>query len=297
MSSRTRFVAPGVASGLRLAGLGPVPARQGPAAVPWGMLPQLALLAPLALAASPEAVIHDGPPPRPFEVGAQVTGRVPLVPCDQPLGTCEGAALEEGTRFVVAESRKADGRPWVSLRTQRGTVGWAPASAVTGATLSGDLDGDGRPDRVVARFTDATRVELLVSSGGRPPQRLDLGARSDIEGAQGTATVTVMPASEVGIPLVRVRWHAREQCGSGDAFAYASYQGDPPVLREALKHGGSGGDAPIWWETTAAFDPAAQTATVRFRAGEHGDDGSQGVHTERETVWRLRGGVYVERGD
>lgn len=252
----------------------------------------VALLA-VALAAD----IHHQPPHGAVPVGATVVAAADLMPCDRPLETCAGIPQPAGTRFVVTEAREPDSQPWLALSTDAGPVGWAPSAAVTPATVSTDLDGDGTPEHVVVRFTPEASVEVMLFTPGQPARRLDLGQRSDIEGPQETATVDILPASEAGIPLVRVRWHAREQCGSGDAFAYASFQGSPPVLREAWKHMGSGADAPIWWETKATFDPAKKTATTHFRAGEYENDGGRGVHTDETTVWTLRDGVFTKPAD
>jgi hypothetical protein len=275
----------------------------------------LTLLLPLAVAdpgypPDDRADFQQGAP-RPLPgAGAWVAAARGLSPCPEPLAeTCDGEPVPEGAALIVAEAGKHDGQPWVLLRRAGpasaegqhegagAPLGWVPGGHVTRAMLTADLDGDGVSERILARFTDTARVELVLFPAQGPPQRLDLGDRADIEGPQVEATVQVLPAPTAGIPLVHVRWHAREQCGSGDWSAYASLQGAPPVLREALKHRGSGGDAPIFWETTATFDPKAKTAAVRFKAGESLDDGREQVNEDKTTRYVLKDGVYQQQAE
>jgi hypothetical protein len=194
------------------------------------------------------------------------------------------------TPHEVAEGARPD--RWLAVRV--GEVdGWARFAALTAAGWALDLDGDGAEETLTAGFNGGGELVLRVRTGDRT-HALNLGTRQDIEGVQGEATVGIMPAEEAGIVLVHANWSAREQCGSGDSSAYASFvpaePGAAPQLREALHHNGSGGDAPIWWETTAAFDPVAGTATITSRAGE---DGDESVHNHTVERYTLAGGVYT----
>jgi hypothetical protein len=191
-------------------------------------------------------------------------------------------------------------RPDRWLAVQAGDVsGWTRHAGVTAAGWETDLDGDGVEDVVTAGFNGGGELVVRVLSGGQTHTH-NLGTRSDIEGVQDDARVRIMPASEAGIPLVHANWSAREQCGSGDSSAYVSFvpakAGEPSVLREALHHNGSGGDAPIWWDTTATFDPASQAVVVHSRAGEDDDDGNESIHHDESKAYDLVGGVFVERG-
>lgn len=225
-------------------------------------------------------------------------------PCRSPTDDCDGTPLALGDELVVTavgDEATSDGRVsrWVAVeRAAPGALpdhvqpdgtplGWLRADQLSAAAWRTDLNGDGAPEVVVARFSPQVHGEVLVAKPGagltdQDVQRLDLGQAIDIDGPQTEAQVTVLPATQAGLPLVRFQWLAREMCGSGDHFAYASYApAQSPQLRLALRHNGSGGDAPIWWETTVAFSPAARTATVTSRSGEDEDDGSSAdaVHT------------------
>lgn len=185
---------------------------------------------------------------------------------------------------------------WLSVRSGD-AAGWVREAGVTQAGWELDLDGDGGAESVTVGFNAGGEIVVRVRGAGGL-QALNLGTRRDFSGLQDAAQVTVLPPTVAGIALVQVVWSAREQCGSGDHLAYASYvpgaAGGPPVLREALRHNGSGGDAPIWWETEARFEPASRTAVVHERNGESLDDGSDAVHHEAWRHHRLEHGVFVE---
>jgi hypothetical protein len=263
------------------------------------LLPALLFTGAAAAAPAPAPLRFERAPRALPAPGAPFAAAAPLQPCPEPLGAaCAGPGLPEGAAVVITEARMADGAPWAQVRAEAGgpPVGWVPLGALSAAALTADLDGDGAPERVLARFTEAAHVELLVWGASGPPQRLDLGLRQDIEGPQDAAELTLLPAAVAGLPLLRVRWAARELCGSGDAYAYASYTGAPPTLRAALAHPGSGADAPIFWETTVTFDPKARTAAVRQRAGEALDGGGEQINSDVTKRYALRDGVFVERG-
>lgn len=187
-----------------------------------------------------------------------------------------------------------------------------PAAPVTVAALAdgvpaeaswqADLDQDGELEEVHLSWTSEVEVLLRVTepgvTGPGATQVVNLGQAFDINGPQDTVSVRTTAAGETAIPLVHVRWHAREMCGSGDHHRYASYRspaaGQPGTLAEALYHRGSGGDAPVWWETEVSWTPAEGAVEVRSRAGEHGDDGEMSVHDDRTRRYRLEGVVFVE---
>ncbi len=273
----------------------------------------------LALAVLPGAAADPGDPPQPTDtveiqsrrgpappVGALRWVAVPtLRPCAAADGACAADALVAGTPLqVVAVGAEAtvQGREtrWIQVAPPRAPgaaappapLGWVLDHQLSGASWAVDLDEDGAAERVVVRFGPAEHVELVVVEPAAAPQVFDLGAApEDMIGVKNRAAVSLVPAATAGLPLVRVKWLSFEACGSGDHFRYVSHRspgpGAPGVLQVALEHAGSGGDAPIWWETRVAFDPAAGTATLHSRAGETDDDGKEHVNSDEQTVLRL----------
>lgn len=199
------------------------------------------------------------------------------------------------TKHAVDDLARPD--RWLPVRVGE-QVGWTRHAGLTAAAWETDLDGDGVPERVMAGFNGGAELVVRVRAG-ETTHVLNLGTRQDFEGVQDEAHIRILPASEAGIALVHANWSAREQCGSGDSSAYASFvarPGEAPALREALRHNGSGGDAPIWWDTTATFAPAEGTVAVVSRAGEDADDGSESVHHHTVERYTLEGGVFVSTG-
>lgn len=185
---------------------------------------------------------------------------------------------------------------WLTVRAGD-TEGWVRQAGISQAGWDVDLDGDGVPEPVTVGFNAGGEVVVRVRGEGGT-QAVNLGTRQDIAGIQDDAQATLLPTSVAGVALVRVVWSAREQCGSGDYVAYASFvrptAGGSPVLQEALRHSGSGGDAPIWWETDVTFDAEGGTAVVHQRNGESLDDGTENIHHEAWKRYRLADGVFRE---
>lgn len=182
-----------------------------------------------------------------------------------------GAPVEVAAGVGEASTNNKD---WVPVSVEGQRTGWVRHTGLTAAGWQVDLDGDAVAETVTVGFNGGGEVVVRVRSAGAV-QSLNLGTREDINGVQKAATVRVMPSMEAGLPLVHVNWSAAEMCGSGDSSAYASFQppdaGGDPRLQEALRHNGSGGDAPIWWETTVAFEPKSRTVVVTSRSGNHED--------------------------
>jgi hypothetical protein len=231
-----------------------------------------------------------------------------LRPCEAPMGSCSAAPLKVGEAVVVTEvgePASPTSRPSRWLQVARATppagpdlpataagapLGWVLAHQLSAASWAVDLDEDGEAERAVVRFDDKRGVELHVVEPGGAHTSLSLGQATDIDGPQTEGTVRLLTQKTAGLPLVHVNWTAREMCGSGDYSRYASYRsagpGQPGTARLALEHGGTGGDAPMWYETTATFDGRGGVL-IHQRSGESADDGSEQVTTNRRTTRTL----------
>jgi len=210
-------------------------------------------------------------------------------------------------RALPEDTTTTEERPyyWVPVRVPwKGAelFGHMASTTLTGAAWTVDLDQDGEDEFVTVGWNFKTEVVVRVREPAVPGdagvQFLNLGHVSDINGPQNIMGVSLHGDDKTGLPLVEVNWEGRDMCGSGDYFRYASYRspgaGKAGVLAHALEHGGSGGDAPVWWSTEVAFDPAAGTATVTKRWGEDASEYG-GEDTEETTVivHRLKDGVFV----
>lgn len=183
--------------------------------------------------------------------------------------------------------------------------GWMWSGALTPARFRFDLDEDGAPELATVVFNKEGEVIVwLREPEATDPEagtlKLNLGAQSDMGGLQGRIEVQLLTAAEAGIPLVRVEWLGAEMCGGSSRFAYASYRSKSgePRLQKALEHNGSGGDAPIWWETEARFSPADKAVTVVESHGEHDMEG-EGPGTKESSEQRLllRSGVFLTEAE
>lgn len=184
---------------------------------------------------------------------------------------------------------------WVPVRVGDVT-GWVWGGALTLARLEADLDADGEQEVLTVAYNGAGEVVVRsrepAVEGDTAVGFVNLGTFQDINGLQGTTHVEVLDAATAGVPLLRVEVVAGEYCGSGSHYRYLSLRspgaGQPSTLALALSHNGSGGDAPVWWSTEVAFQPARKAATVKSESGE--DDQTLASTTTRYT---LKAGVFV----
>ncbi len=247
------------------------------------------------------AVALPGAVPCPTAEGAACPGVA--LPLGQPLIVAARVAEELGDgrqrrRYALraAGPLPPDGGPAQPLGP---VLGFLPPEALTRAAWQVDLDQDGDDEWVTGHMDSAHHLWVFVRDGKRgAPLALDLGTHSDIDGVMTRATVGLVTAAEAGLPLVKVNWPANEMCGSGDHSRYASYRrpqgGGPGRLQLALEHGGSGGDAPIWWDTEVVFQPERGTVAVRATAGEYSDNGAaDSIHSDETTRYLLVDGRFV----
>lgn len=231
-----------------------------------------------------------------------------LRPCEAPMGACTAAPLKVGDAVVITkigDPASPTSRPSRWLQVARATpphgpdlpavaagapLGWVLAHQLSAASWSVDLDEDGENERVVVRFDDKRGVELHVVEPAGTHTSLALGQATDVGGPQTEGTVRLVTKATAGLPLVHVNWSAREMCGSGDYSRYASYRSEGPgqrgTARLALEHGGTGGDAPTWYETTVRFDGRGGVL-LHLRSGESSDDGTEQVTTNQRTTRTL----------
>ena len=222
------------------------------------------------------------------------------------------ARLPLGTAFVIDEAdpnefSDVDGRKgqWVRGRAvgpgAPAVQGWVWDGALTHAAYEADLDGDGELEVVTVGFNDKIEVVVRVREpaidGPEAVTALNLGQAFDIDGPQRALHVRVLRVEDAAIPLVWVNWAAQEMCGSGDYSRYASYRspgpGTPGTLNLALEHRGSGGDAPMWYQTAATWAPADRTVSVHSTSGEYNNEGSPEIEHDETISYHLEGGVYV----
>ena len=113
----------------------------------------------------------------------------------------------------------------------------------------------------------------------RPAEEIDLGTFGDIEGPLDTAILTLTPASETGVPLLRVVVPGREMCASGTRTHYVWWSGTRlATVLEATDWA----DAPIWTYDALVFDPPAKAVVKTNRRSE--DAEVEEITTQR-FVW------------
>ena len=180
-----------------------------------------------------------------------------------------GAALTLGERTA----------PWVPVRRGQAEA-WVWSGALTPWASTTDLDGDGRTERVVVAWRSdrhlVVRATPSDADAAVAAEEVDLGSFGDIDGALDRAEVRVTPASETGVPLVRVYVPGREMCGSGTWARYVAWTGRTVSLALSVD---TWADAPVYSVDEATFAPAAREVTVVSRSS--GDGEHESVKTTR----------------
>ena len=169
--------------------------------------------------------------------------------------------------------------PWAQV----GPNAWVWSGALTTARVEADLDADGdREVHVVAWRSDrhlVVRTTVASWPAERPAEEIDLGTFGDIEGPLDTAILTLTPASETGVPLLRVVVPGREMCASGTRTHYVWWSGTRlATVLEATDWA----DAPIWTYDALVFDPPAKAVVKTNRRSE--DAEVEEITTQR-FVW------------
>jgi hypothetical protein len=237
-------------------------------------------------------VEKDGAPMREGPSGdAKVVKKLPL-----------GVPVTVQAEAPVAGTLAGEQGHWVRIynNAEGAGYGWMWSGTLTFARFKQDLDGDGEAEVVTVGFNKDDEVVVRV----REPKATDpdeasasvnLGRRSDIDGTLTAVEVSLMPASEAGLPLVQVMWIGREMCGSSSWHSYASYsEAGGPKAKIALSHVGSGADAPIYWETTARFMAADKAVELtEVNGGEGGDDAAP-TEEKKTARYVLKDGVFVD---
>ncbi len=209
--------------------------------------------------------------------------------------------LSMGTPVVVADDAPVPGivgereGAWIPVRVAD-QAGWSWAGTLTRARNVLDIDNDGEDEVVtVAYGADGALVVRVGEPKVAAEDRVSfvqVGPFTDSEGILRRTSVTWLAATEAGVPLVRLEAQAGEYCGSGSQFAYVAAvsagQAQPSKATLALTHPGSGGDAPIWWETRATFFPDRKEVEVVETSGEE-----QQTHDTRTQRWVWKDGVFV----
>ena len=179
--------------------------------------------------------------------------------------------------------------------------GWMWSGALTSARFRYDMDEDGAAEVMTVTFNKDNEVivwlrEPTAADPEHDTLKLNLGSQEDMGGVQGRLEVKLLTAAEAGLPLLQVQWLGAEMCGGSSRFAYASYRSKSgePRLQKALEHNGSGGDAPIWWETEARFSPADKSVTIVSSHGESDmENEGPGTRESSEERFVLRSGVFL----
>ncbi len=155
--------------------------------------------------------------------------------------------------------------------------GYLFGGTLTPACIVADLDGD----------EEVERAAVSVNPQGTPLVRIyepklgeEVVASLPVTQAAGTplttAIVDLIPASEAGFAMVRVRMDGDSDAAkAGGRVFYVSYQSSGPGRRGeatlALTHAASGRNGDVEWTTTARFsaeDEAARVITRVTKAGE-----------------------------
>lgn len=150
-------------------------------------------------------------------------------------------------------------------------------------TLTADLDRDGQPETIEARFDRDGHLLVEFEEVGRS-RTLDLGTFVDIMGLRTEVVADLVPAEESGVPMLRLHVPRGEYCGSGNDWVYVSYVLDTP--KQALTVGDFS-DAPVWSSVETTFDAARKRVKIVQTYGE-------GERTRGRDTQKLRfvDGVY-----
>lgn len=176
--------------------------------------------------------------------------------------------------------------------------GYVWGGALTAARFEADLDTDGEQEVYTVTYNQNHDILVRAREPGAPEGSaiavLNRGQHNDIDGHLDTLYARLIPASETGVPLLKIYVPNREMCGSWDLELWVSYQTPGPgqvgTLREALTLS-SGADAPVWSGEKAVWSPKKKLVVVTRENGELLENNDEEI--SREITRRVyRDGVF-----
>ena len=172
------------------------------------------------------------------------------------------------------------------------TKGYIYGGVLTHACLHADLDDDGEIEAAtVAINPDGIVIVRVFEPYGGSDKSLTLPAARVRGELLREADIEVMPASESGVPLVKIAVRTSDTADPNGKTSYVAYRAEaatlPGKLSLALSHPRGGIDADTRWTTATRFDPDKLTLYLTTGSGA----------SEMVKRYEWGGKAYVERPD